>query len=131
MYASCLDEMLFTGDANGKERNEPTGNMASEIEGRLLALGSNVLKADLLKAPHHGSETANTTPFIEAVDPEYVIFSASTGHHLPKPTVIERYESPTRILLRTDVDRARMNDPIVCGINQEEGFDCQYKVNTQ
>lgn len=126
--------MLFTGDANGKERDERSGRIATEIEGRLIALDNGItddlLKADLLKAPHHGSETANTIPFIEAVDPTFIIFSASTVHHLPKPTVLSRYEGPTRVSLRTDIDRARMNDHIICGI-AENGFDCQYEVNVE
>lgn len=105
--------MLLTGDANGKERRDNDVTIAAQIEGRLLALDNslaeNVLEADLLKAPHHGSETANTNQFIEAVDPEFVIFSASTGHHLPRPTEVSRYEDAGAIILRTDIDRPGKN----------------------
>lgn len=68
--------MLFTGDANGKERDEPGPGTPGHVERKLLdleALHPGTLKADLLKVPHHGSETANTQNFIDAVDPSIVI----------------------------------------------------------
>lgn len=120
---------LFTGDANGKERNEPGPGTPGHIEERLLNLESSnpgTLKADLIKVPHHGSETASTTAFIEAVDPGFVIFSASTRHHLPRPTVVDRYQTQDRFLLRTDIDRRNDNDHILCYISAEGELDCNY-----
>ncbi len=111
---------LFTGDANGKEREEDALGTPGHVEGRLLALeqsGAGVLRADVLKVPHHGSETASTQGFIDAVDPRFAIVSASTGHHLPKDTVIVRYDDGERIVLRTDRQRKNdndHNDHIVC-----------------
>lgn len=127
-------KMLFSGDANGKERID-SGDVASKYtEGSILAAASDmdrkILKADLLKAPHHGSETANTQSFIDAVDPTFVIFSASTNHHLPKDTVIDRYESNYRVMLRTDFNRERMKDHIVCGFEDSE-FNCLYAADLQ
>jgi competence protein ComEC len=77
---------------------------------KLLALEQahpGTLKAHILQAPHHGSETANTQAFIDAVNPDFVIISASTNHHLPKDTVIERYRHGERVILRTDVNREK------------------------
>ncbi|MEH6472753.1 MAG: SH3 domain-containing protein [Halopseudomonas sp.] len=124
--------MLFTGDANGKGRQELTDAGASHVEKQLLdaanLIGEGVLQANLLKVPHHGSETANTQDFIKAVNPDYVIISAATNHHLPKQTVIDRYISPQRVILRTDRNHARMRDHIICG-KTEGVFDCQYASN--
>jgi hypothetical protein len=76
--------------------------------------GDCTLKVDVLKVPHHGSETASTIPFIQKADPHFVIISASTMHHLPEDTVVRRYKSSERVILRTDRDRASNNDHIVC-----------------
>ncbi len=122
--------MLFTGDANGKERKGASDVAASHVEKSLLdaaqSIGGSILKADLLKVPHHGSETASTESFINAVNPEFVVISSATNHHLPKPTVLNRYVNNERVILRTDVNRKRMTDLIVCGMTSGNIFDCQY-----
>lgn len=62
------------------------------IRGEYQMLGEN-LQADLLLAPHHGSRTSSSYPFIRAVQPRWVAFSA--GHHSrfnhPHEKVVERY----------------------------------------
>ena len=71
---------LFTGGANGKERDEASPGTPGHVEGKLLELEAKfpkTLKADVLKAPHHGSETASTRASVDAVNPKYVIISAS------------------------------------------------------
>ena len=120
---------LFTGDANGKERREPGSVTPSHVEAALLALEEQhpgTLKADVLKVPHHGSETASTDAFIAAVDPEYVIISASTTHHLPRPSVVARYDDGARVILRTDRDRRSDRDHVVCGKNENAELVCNY-----
>lgn len=108
---------LFSGDANGKERDEASPGTPGHIEAKLLALESahpGTLKADVLKVPHHGSETASTQAFINAVDPQFVIISASTKHHLPKQTVVGRYRNGQRVILQTDANRESNRDHIIC-----------------
>ena len=76
---------LFTGDANGKERAEASPGTPGHVEQQLLTLEAahpGTLSADVLKAPHHESETASTQAFVDAVDPDFVIISASTISHL-------------------------------------------------
>ena len=50
------------------------------------------LKADVFKAAHHGSRTANTEDFLNAVEPDYVVISCgqdnSYGH--PHAEVMNR-----------------------------------------
>jgi beta-lactamase superfamily II metal-dependent hydrolase len=79
----------------------------------------------VLKVPHHGSETASTQAFIDAVDPAFVTISASTRHHLPKDTVVRRYDNGRRVILRTDENRDNDQDHIVCGI-VDGTFDCNF-----
>ena len=81
----------------------------------------------MLKVPHHGSETASTVPFIEKTDPQFVIISASTSHHLPKDTVVHRYESPTRVILRTDDHHPNNQDHILCIKTVGQPLNCNYE----
>lgn len=108
---------LFTGDANGKRRDEGSPGTPLHVEQALLELEGNhpgTLRADVLKVSHHGSETANTQAFIDAVDPDFAVISASTRHHLPRGTVLERLDDGERVILRTDADRQNDTDHIVC-----------------
>ena len=53
------------------------------------------MKADVIIAPHHGSKTSSSLRFIEAVNPEAVIFSAGflNRWHMPNKAVLKRYEN--------------------------------------
>ncbi len=52
------------------------------------------LKADILLAPHHGSNTSSTSEFIDSVNPDYVIISAGRMNRFSHPhkKVIRRYQ---------------------------------------
>lgn len=119
---------LFTGDANGKERNEPGPGTPSHIEKLLLDFETahpGVLQADVLKVPHHGSETANTQAFIDRVNPSFAIISASTAHHLPKQSVVDRYlAGDERIVFETDEHMPNDSDHIICFQDDEGQLEC-------
>jgi beta-lactamase superfamily II metal-dependent hydrolase len=122
--------IIFTGDENGKERDEASPGTPSHVESKLLELERRfpgTLKADILKAPHHGSETASTQEFIDKVNPRYVIISASTRHNLPRDTVLDRYKSTQRVVLRTDANREKNNDHIYCSSVAFGQIQCNYK----
>ena len=122
--------ILFSGDANGKERDDSNATLVGHVEAAMLQLEANfpgTLKTDILKVPHHGSETASTIPFIEKTNPQFAIISASTLHHLPKETVVHRYESPTRVILRTDDHAPGNEDHIVCKKKVGVALDCNYE----
>jgi competence protein ComEC len=121
--------VLLTGDANGKLRSDAADITPAHVEGKLLALEAahpGVLKADVLKVAHHGSETSNTQAFIDAVRPKFAVISASTRHHLPDPSVVSRYERAGAIVLRTDASRRPKDDPIVCLGNGAGDVECNY-----
>jgi competence protein ComEC len=102
--------ILFMGDAEGKNRDGDAG-MPRYVERLLLdALGPAGLRSTVLKIAHHGSETSSTMPFIEAVNPEYVIVSSGRqpygGRFLPDASTLKRYcdHSPATRIYRTDQD---------------------------
>lgn len=71
---------LFTGDAE------------ELIEEEVLRLNVD-LKADVLKAPHHGSKTSSSPAFLEQVSPDFVVVTSEKGntHNLPSPEILNRY----------------------------------------
>ncbi|MDR2898706.1 MAG: MBL fold metallo-hydrolase [Clostridiales bacterium] len=80
-----------------------TGDAESLYEAELIENYDN-LKADILKAPHHGSVTSSSRAFIEAVNPQMVIISSgednSYGH--PHDEILKLYEEMDIPVLRTD-----------------------------
>lgn len=85
------------------------GDVGAEGERAMLpdlALGS----IAVIKAPHHGSATSSTVPFIRAAHPSAVVFSAGRGNRFghPAPVVVERYRDAGVLMFRTDEDGAVM-----------------------
>jgi len=83
----------------------------SDIDGKdekiLLANGANLSSA-IIKAPRHGSLSANTDQFVAAVKPRLAIFSVGSRNGLPHENVLSRYAAAGSEILRTDRDGAIM-----------------------
>lgn len=61
--------------------------------------------ADVLKAPHHGSPTSSSEPFLERLNPSVAVASmqaAGSRQALMTPAMIQRYAEHGIMLLRTD-----------------------------
>ena len=70
-----------------------TGDIEREAESWLVD-GSLVLDSDVLKVPHHGSNSSTTPRFLEAVTPQIAIISAGEDNRFghPAPQVVTRLE---------------------------------------
>jgi competence protein ComEC len=67
------------------------GDIEVENESWLVARGG--LRSTVLVAPHHGSTSSNSEPFLDAVEPRCVVFSAGRGPRgAGHDRVVERYE---------------------------------------
>ena len=88
----------------GSHRFLLAGDIEEDIDPILLPRG--LPTVDLLKVAHHGSKTASTEPFLEAVRPKVAVASAGTGNPYghPAPSTIERLDAITERTYRTDRD---------------------------
>ena len=88
----------------GERRFLLAGDVEQDIDPSLLAQG--LPRLDLLKVAHHGSRTATTEPFVEAVRPRVAIASAGAGNPYGHParSTLERLASSGARVYRTDRD---------------------------
>ena len=89
----CQDKkFLFSGDNSLK------------VEKALVNSGWD-LNADILKAAHHGSNSANSEIFLTAVNPEKIIVSVGADNRFghPNPKFLERAEKLGISVFRTDI----------------------------
>ncbi|MFQ5841642.1 MAG: DNA internalization-related competence protein ComEC/Rec2 [Thermodesulfobacteriota bacterium] len=86
-----------------------TGDIEREAEAQLVKSGKD-LRSDVLKVPHHGSQTSSTRKFLEAVNPSHALFTVGFRNifNLPSPKVLNRYERAGCRISRTDRDGAVM-----------------------
>ena len=84
--------MLLAGDIEAMQETELVDGMPDK------------LKSTVLLAPHHGSGTSSTLPFLKAVQPQVAIFQVGYRNrfHHPKPEVFERYGALGVMRLRSD-----------------------------
>jgi competence protein ComEC len=83
-----------------------TGDAPASVEQLLVARYGDGLRADLLKAGHHGSRTASSAELLDAVHPALVVISCGRrnryGH--PAPETLERLHAAGIPIARTDED---------------------------
>lgn len=107
----------------GQGRNSVllTGDIERLAESIILQQ-PNKLSAKVLVAPHHGSATSSTVKFIQAINPELVIFSMGYQNkfHFPNRKVVERY-----INNKTQLDDTAKSGAIsfILGKNSELKWD--------
>src|SRR6185503_98965 len=88
----------------GAQRFLLAGDVEESVDPELLARG--LPTVDLLKVAHHGSRTATTQPFLDAVRPKVAVVSSGVGNSYghPAPSTIERLAASAGRTYRTDTD---------------------------
>ena len=88
----------------GGQRFLLAGDVEEGVDPELLARG--LPTVDVLKVAHHGSKTASTRAFLEAVRPKVAVVSAGLGNPYghPAPSTIDRLQELAGHTYRTDTD---------------------------
>ena len=81
------------------------GDIEKEAERDLVDANSELLSADLLKVPHHGSKSSCTKRFLRAVSPQLAVVSVGQdSSKLPSEDTLQRLDDFCEDVYRTDTD---------------------------
>jgi len=88
---------------DGENKILLAGDLEEDAEEELLYNGLD-LKADILKANHHGSSVSNTEEFLKTVNPEIVVISVGADNKFGHPgkRILNRLERMNLKIYRTD-----------------------------
>ncbi len=80
-----------------------TGDMEKRVEKELIKKYNDFLKSDIIKIPHHGSNSSSSIHFIKLVNPEIGVISCSRNNYfrLPSLKIVKRYLKNNIRLLKT------------------------------
>jgi competence protein ComEC len=80
-----------------------TSDIGKAVEKELVQ-SSFTLQSDVLKSPHHGSNSSSSEEFLRATAPRFLILSVGAGnrYNLPDPEVVQRYRATGAKIYRTD-----------------------------
>ncbi len=81
-----------------------TGDIEEKVERKLLKENPE-LKADLIKVPHHGSETSSFDGWIKSIKPKAAVIQVGKNHYgHPAASVIELYQNQGTRVYRNDLN---------------------------
>ncbi len=95
--------------SNGQVSSLLTGDILARSERYLAHTNPQALAANILVVPHHGSASSSTPAFVQAVSPQWVLFSSGYLNRFgfPKPEIVARYQQlPEVQLFNTAADGA-------------------------
>lgn len=84
-----------------------TGDIGINAEGEILE-NVNEIKSQVLKSPHHGSNSSSSTTFLQRIAPRIVVITVGEGNRygLPDQEVLEKYWQIGANIYRTDLHGA-------------------------
>jgi competence protein ComEC len=93
---------------HGHHKTLLPGDIESRQESKLVEEHGNLLMADILLAPHHGSNTSSSWRLLDQVRAKHVVFTLSRNNRwgFPKVVVTSRYDRLGARQYRTDRDGA-------------------------
>lgn len=128
--------ILLTGDMVGRHEdgNHPEEHVIAAEKYVIENSAAVTIDSDVLIASHHGGNDASSYPFIQAVSPKYVIFSAGSHDNYahPRASVAQRFlNSGIKLedIFRTDLgdDETKPehweNESTIQGISDSNGDD--------
>lgn len=108
---SSNDKSCVVRISDGKWSILLAGDISSAVEHKLVAKQKSQLPADILIAPHHGSNTSSSYAFIQAVNAAHVVFSAGYQNRwqFPRQEVINRYVAATSSRLYSTAETGQIS----------------------
>ena len=88
------------------------GDAEKAVENQLVGQWGTNLRADILKAGHHGSKTSSNKQFLDTVQPEAAAITCGSGNGYKHPhdETLQRLENRGITIYRTDLD----GDIVIC-----------------
>lgn len=103
-YDNLNDDSIVLRLVYGKTSFLFAGDIETRAEKDICGLGYE-LKSDVLKVPHHGSDTSGLKDFLSAVSPGYAVISVGAdniyGH--PNAKIVEAYVKTGAVVLQTSI----------------------------
>lgn len=99
--STLLNSVINT---NALQANKHAASNDANFSRNNIQLKSDVLKSDVLVAPHHGSKTSSTVAFVQAVGAKHTIFTVGYLNRFkhPKPLIEKRYDESGAFTYRSD-----------------------------
>ncbi len=84
-----------------------SGDIGKDSEAEILQIKMDI-QSDILKSPHHGSDSSSSAPFIYKVHPSFVVISVGERNRygFPDREVLNRYKGIDAEIFRTDLHGA-------------------------
>ena len=97
------DQSLVLRISYGQTAFLLTSDIGKKVEKELVR-SFHTLQSDVLKSPHHGSNSSSSEEFLTATAPRFLIITVGAGnrYNLPDPVVIDRYQKIGAKIYRTD-----------------------------
>lgn len=83
--------ILLCGDAVGRHKGDHSSVCIATEKFMCDHVDDVPIDSDVIVAPHHGADNGSSTRFIQAVSPQWVIFSAGHAHQHPTYAAAKRY----------------------------------------
>lgn len=102
-FSQANDRSCVVQVSVGDRRILLPGDIEARAEGVLLANHAKDLASEIVIAPHHGSATSSSHPFVDAVDPDWVLISSGyrNSYGFPKGEVVARWRRQGAVILNT------------------------------
>lgn len=83
--------ILLTGDSVGRHIDDPASTCIAAEKFMVDNAASVPIQSSVLIAAHHGADNGSSIPFIQAVNPRYVVFSAGHAFQHPRQVTAGRF----------------------------------------
>lgn len=97
--------ILITGDSVGRHIDDPPDACIAAEQFMVENRSIRPIRSDVLVAAHHGADNGSSSKFIEAVQPQFVVFSAGHAFQHPRSATVGRFQASglsPESLFRTD-----------------------------